>query len=146
MRGVLRTVPILVTLDGEVVDASGIVTGGQVQGTPGLLERRREVIDLEAKRHSLVTELDQSKQQRDMVFAQIQSLTQRDRQLGDALRDAEMQNLSLRKDEEKLQHVLSDLDHRLTGMEKEIQESISEGHRLEQESHVGPSSIGSVAC
>ncbi|MGE3976182.1 MAG: hypothetical protein AB7F94_01170, partial [Nitrospira sp.] len=134
--------PILVTLDGEVVDASGIVTGGQVQGTPGLLERRREVIDLEAKRHSLVTDLDQSKQQRDMVVAQIQSLTQRDRQLGDALRDAEMQNLSLRKDEEKLQHVLNDLDHRLTGMETEIQEGLSEGQRLEQESHSVQAQLG----
>ncbi|NGZ09821.1 MAG: chromosome segregation protein SMC [Nitrospira sp. LK70] len=127
--------PILATLDGEVVDASGIVTGGQVQGTPGLLERRREVIDLEAKRHLLVLELDQNKQQRELVFAQIQSLTERDRQLGDALREAEMQNLSLRKDEEKLQHVLNDLDHRLTGMETEIQQGISEGRRLEQESH-----------
>ncbi|HEX5544338.1 MAG TPA: hypothetical protein VFX10_02510, partial [Nitrospira sp.] len=134
--------PILVTLDGEVVDASGIVTGGQVQGTPGLLERRREVIDLETKRHSLVTELDQNKQQRDMVSAQIQLLTQRDRQLGDALRDAEMQNLSLRKDEEKLQHVLNDLDHRLTGMETEIQEGIGEGQRLEQESRSVQAQLG----
>lgn len=127
--------PILVTLDGEVVDASGIVTGGQVQGTPGLLERRREVIDLETKRHVLVEELNQSKQQREMVSAQIQMLTQQGRQLGDALRDAEMQNLSLRKDEEKLQHVLNDLDHRLSGMETEIQDGVSEGQRLEQESH-----------
>ncbi len=134
--------PILVTLDGEVVDASGIVTGGQVQGTPGLLERRREVIDLEARRHVLVTELDQNKQQRDMVFAQLQSLTQRDRQLGDALRDAEMQNLSLRKDEEKLQHVLNDLDHRLTGMETEIQEGIGEGQRVEQESQSVQAQLG----
>lgn len=127
--------PILVTLDGEVVDAAGIVTGGQVQGTPGLLERRRQVVDLEAKRHSVVTELDQTKQQRDLVSAQIQSLTQRDRELGDALRDAEMRNLSLRKDEEKLQHVLNELDHRLTGMETDIQEGIGESQRLEQESH-----------
>jgi chromosome segregation protein len=134
--------PILVTLDGEVLDASGIMTGGQVQGIPGLLERRREVIDLEAKRHSLVTELDQNKQQRDMIFAQIQSLTQRDRQLGDALRDAEMQNLSLRKDEEKLQHVLNDLDHRLIGMETEIQEGIGEAQRLEQESHSIQAQLG----
>jgi chromosome segregation protein len=126
--------PILVTLDGEVVDASGIVTGGQVQSTPGLLERRREVIDLEAKRQSFVTELDQSKQQRDMVFAQIQMLTQRDRQLGDALRDAEMQNLSLRKDEEKLQHVLTDLDHRLQAVDAEIQEGLAERGRMDEES------------
>lgn len=134
--------PILVTLDGEVVDASGIVTGGQVQGTPGLLERRRGVIDLEAKRHLLVMELDQSKQQRDMVCAQIQSLTQQGRQLGDALRDAEMQNLSLRKDEEKLQHVLNDLDHRLTEMETEIQADVGEGRRLEQESHSVQAQLG----
>ncbi|MHC9064728.1 chromosome segregation protein SMC [Nitrospira sp. CMX1] len=134
--------PILVTLDGEVVDASGIVTGGQVQSTPGLLERRREVIDLETKRQSFVAELDQSKQQRDMVFAQIQMLTQRDRQLGDALRDAEMQNLSLRKDEEKLQHVLADLDQRLQAVDAEIQEGLSERGRVEDESHSVQAQLG----
>ena len=126
--------PILVTLDGEVVDASGIVTGGQVKSTPGLLERRREVIDLEAKRLSFVTELDQSKQQRDMVVAEIQMLTQRDRQLGDDLREAEMQNLSLRKDEEQLQHVLADLEQRVQAVDAEIQEGFNERERVEDES------------
>ncbi len=126
--------PILVTLDGEVVDASGIVTGGHVQGTPGLLERRREVLDLETKRHALVSELEQNKQQREVVHAQIQELTERNRQLGDALRDAEMQNLSLRKDEEKLQHVLADLDHRLSAVEAEIQEGVGQREQLEEES------------
>ncbi len=134
--------PILVTLDGEVVDASGIVTGGQVQSTPGLLERRREVIDLEAKRHSFVTELDQSKQQREMVFVQIQMLTQRDRELGDALREAEMQNLSLRKDEEKLQHVLADLDQRLQAVDAEIQEGLGERRRAEDESQSVQAQLG----
>lgn len=128
------TGPILATLDGDVVDASGIVTGGQVQGTPGLLERRREVLDLEAKRQVLVTELDQNKQQRDVVHTQIQELTERDRQLGDSLREAEMQNLSLRKDQEKLQHVLADLDHRVNAVEAEIQEGLTLREQLEQES------------
>ena len=126
--------PILATLDGEVVDASGIVTGGHVEGTPGLLERRREVLDLETKRQTLVVELDQNKQQRDVVQAKIQELTERDRQLGDSLREAEMQNLSLRKDQEKLQHVLDDLDHRLNAVEAEIQEGRAEREHLEQES------------
>lgn len=126
--------PILATLDGEVVDASGIVTGGHVEGTPGLLERRREVLDLETKRQALVVDLDQNKQQREIVQAQIQELTERDRQLGDSLRDAEMQNLSLRKDEEKLQHVLADLDHRLNAVDAEIQEGHREREQLEQES------------
>ena len=134
--------PIFSTLDGEVVDASGIVTGGQVKSTPGLLERRREVMDLEAKRLSFVTELDQSKQQRDMIVAQIQMLTQRDRQLGDALREAEMQNLSLRKDEEKLQHVLADLDQRLQAVDEEIQEGLSERGRVEEESQSVQAQLG----
>lgn len=134
--------PILVTLDGEVVDPSGIVTGGQVQSTPGLLERRREVMDLEAKRQLFVMDLDQSKQQREMVFAQIQMLTQRDRQLGDALREAEMQNLSLRKDEEKLQHVLTDLDQRLQAVDAEIHEGLSARRLVEEESQSVQAQLG----
>ena len=39
-----------VTRAGEVLDAAGIVTGGQVSATGGLLQRRREVINLEARR------------------------------------------------------------------------------------------------
>ncbi len=136
------TGPILATLEGDVVDASGIVTGGHVQGTPGLLERRREVLDLETKRQALVMELDQNKQQRDVVHTQIQELTERDRQLGDSLREAEMQNLSLRKDEEKLQHVLADLDHRLNAVEAEIQEGLSERAQLEQESQSVQTQLG----
>jgi chromosome segregation protein len=126
--------PILATLDGEVVDASGIVTGGHVEGMPGLLERRREVLDLETKRQALEVELGQNKQQREVAHAQIQELTERDRQLGDSLREAEMQNLSLRKDEEKLHHVQADLDHRLNAVEAEIQEGLTEREQLEQES------------
>ncbi|MDH4301866.1 MAG: chromosome segregation protein SMC, partial [Nitrospira sp.] len=136
------TGPILATLDGDVVDASGIVTGGQVQGTPGLLERRREVLDLETKRQVLVMELDQNKQQRDVAYTKIQELTERDRQLGDSLREAEMQNLSLRKDEEKLQHVLADLDHRLNAVDAEIQEGLSEREQLEQESQSVHAQLG----
>ncbi|MBI3356519.1 MAG: chromosome segregation protein SMC, partial [Nitrospirae bacterium] len=126
--------PILVTLAGEVVDASGVVTGGQVQGRQGLLERRREVMDLETKRQSVVVLLDQGKRQREALLVQAQSFAQRERQLGDLLRDAEMQDLSLRKDEEKLQQFLSDLDVRLNGMAGEIQKGIGEQQRLEQES------------
>ena len=127
--------PTLVTLAGEVLDASGILTGGQVQGGQGLLERRREVLDLETKRQALVVTLEQDKQHREALGMQAQLLAQQGRQLADSLRDAEMQDLSLRKDEEKLQQFLADLDLRLSGMAAEIQRGITERQRLEQESH-----------
>jgi len=126
--------PTLVTLAGEVLDASGVVTGGQVQGRQGLLERRREVVDLERRRHALVAALEQDKERRAVLHEQAQSLAQEERRLTDSLRIAEMQDLSLRKDEENLQQVLADLDLRLTGVAAEIQTCIGERQRLEQES------------
>jgi chromosome segregation protein len=126
--------PVLVTLAGEVLDASGVVTGGQVEGGQGLLERRREVVELEARQQSLVVTLEQDKQRRESLLGDSQVLAQQGRQLADALRGAEMQDLSLRKDEEKLQQYLSDLDLRLNGIATEIQKDIDERARLEQES------------
>lgn len=126
--------PVLVTLAGEVLDASGVVTGGQVESGQGLLERRREVVDLEARQRSLVVTLEQDKQHRESLQMQAQSLAEQGKQLADSLRGAEMQDLSLRKDEEKLQQYLADLDLRLSGMAAEIQKGIDERLRLAQES------------
>jgi chromosome segregation protein len=125
--------PILVTLAGEVLDAAGLLTGGQIQGSQGLLERRREVLDLEARRQSLTEALEQDKQRREALHVQAQTLTQQGKQLAESLRAAEMQNLSLRKDEEKLQQLLADLDGRLTGIAAEIERGQLEGRNLEVE-------------
>jgi chromosome segregation protein len=127
--------PILVSLAGEILDASGVVTGGQVQGRQGLLERRREVLDLESKRQALVATLEQDKQYRESLSVLAQSLTQKGRQLADSLREAEMQDLSLRKDDESLRQLLADLDTRLSGVMTEIQTDRHERERLEQETH-----------
>lgn len=134
--------PVLVTLAGEVLDASGVLTGGQIQGAQGLLERRREVLDLEAKHRSLMESLEREKRHRDELDAQSQTLAQQGRELADALRNAEMQDLSLRKDEEKLQQALADLDGRLEGMTVEIQKSLAERQRLEQESQSLQAQLG----
>lgn len=126
--------PILATLRGEVLDPSGVVTGGQIQGGQGLLERRREVLELEARRQSLVAALEGEKERREELQARAQSLAYRARQLGESLRRAEMQDLSLRKDGENLQQALADLDLRLHGIAMEIERGIAERQQLDQES------------
>lgn len=126
--------PVLVTLGGEVLDPSGVLTGGQIQEGQGLFERRREVLELETRRQSLVAALEQEKTRRDTLQTQTQALVYRSRQLAESLHRAEMQDLSLRKDEENLQQVLADLDLRLHGMAAEIEKGGAEGQRLDQES------------
>ena len=54
--------PIFVTRAGEVLDAAGVITGGQAGATGGLLQRRREVLRLEDQSVSLMECLEEGKQ------------------------------------------------------------------------------------
>lgn len=125
--------PTLVTLAGEVLDPSGVLTGGQIEEGHGLLERRREVLELESKHAALLVTVEEAKRRREDLQAQAHLLVQQGRQLADSLREAEMQDLSLRKDEEKLQQLLADLEVRLSGIMADIQKGLVERQRLEQE-------------
>ena len=126
--------PVLVTLRGEILDPSGALTGGQMHESQGLLERRREVLELEARREAFVLALEQDKGRRETLQGQVQVLAQRARELAESLRRAEMEDLSLRKDGENLQQVLTDLDLRLHTIAVESDKGEKEGQRLEQES------------
>ncbi|MFO0705772.1 MAG: chromosome segregation protein SMC [Nitrospira sp.] len=125
--------PVLVTLTGEIMDASGVISGGHAHAGQGLLERRREVVGLEAKRADLTAAVESDKQRRIELQATAQELALQSRQLAESLRDTEMQDLSLRKDEENLRQFLADLDVRLAGIDAEIQKGVADRQRFEQE-------------
>jgi chromosome segregation protein len=125
--------PILVTRAGEILDAAGVVTGGQASATGGLLQRRREVLHLEAQSVSLTGCIEEGKQRRERLLAQRQELREQSRQLSESLRDAEMQGLSLQKDEAGLQHVLGDLALRIDTLMDDARRSSAEAQRLNQE-------------
>jgi len=134
--------PILVTLGGEVMDASGVISGGHAHAGQGLLERRREVVSLEAKRSELTAAVESDKQRRLELQGLGQSLTLQIRQLAESLRDTEMQDLSLRKDEENLRQFMADLDVRLAGIAAEIQKGIVDRQRFEQEARSAQAQLG----
>ena len=112
--------PILVTRSGEIMDASGVISGGQVREGQGLLERRREVVELERARTDVTMALEQEKQRRLALQAVAEALAAQIRQVADSLRHTEMQDLSLKKDEETLRQVVADLDLKLAGIEADI--------------------------
>ena len=125
--------PILVTRAGEIMDASGVISGGQAREGQGLLERRREVVELEQSRASLTAVLEQEKQHRIELQAMAEELSAQIKQVADSLRQTEMQDLSLRKDEETLRQVLADLDVKLTGIEADIRKGEADRERYERE-------------
>jgi chromosome segregation protein len=129
--------PILVTRAGEILDAAGVLTGGQASATGGLLQRRREVLHLEAQSVSLTGYIEEGKQRRERLLAQGQELREQSRQVADSLRDAEMQGLSLQKDEAGLQQVLGDLTQRIDTLTSDAQRGLAEAQRLDQEMRSG---------
>jgi chromosome segregation protein len=133
--------PIFVTRAGEVLDAAGVITGGQAGATGGLLQRRREVLHLEAQSVSLTGSVEEGKQRRERLLVQGQELREQSRQLVESLRDAEMQGLSLQKDEAGLQHVLGDLIRRIDTLGSDAQRGSEEVQRLEQEVHSGEAQL-----
>ena len=133
--------PVLVTRAGEVLDAAGVITGGQTGATGGLLQRRREMLHLEAQGVLLTGRVEEGKQRREQLLVLGQELREQSRQLVDALRDAEMHGLSLRKDEAGLQHVLGDQSQRIETLMSDAQRSSAEVLRLEQELHSGEAQL-----
>jgi chromosome segregation protein len=131
--------PIFVTRAGEVLDAAGVISGGQAGETGGLLQRRREVLRLESQSGALTRGIDEGKQRRERLLAQ--ELREQSRQLVESLRDAEMQELSLRKDEAGLQQVLGDLTQRIETLMSDAQRGSAEAQRLEQEVRSGEAQL-----
>lgn len=125
--------PILVTRSGEIMDASGVISGGQVREGQGLLERRREVVELERTRMDVTMALEQEKQRRLALQAVAEELAAQVRQVADSLRHNEMQDLSLRKDEETLRQVVADLELKLAGIEADIGKGAVDRERYERE-------------
>ena len=133
--------PIFVTRAGEIMDAAGVITGGQTGATGGLLQRRREVLHLEGQSVSLTVCVEEGKQRRDRLLVQVQELREQSRQLGESLRDAEMRGLSLQKDEAGLQHVMGDLTQRIDTLMSDAQRGSAEAQRLEQEVRSGEAQL-----
>ena len=129
--------PVLVTGAGEILDPAGVMTGGQVSTTGGLLQRRREVLDLDAKRERLVAAVEEGRQRREQLVAHALGLKEELGRLADALRDAEMRALSLQKDAVGIGHILGDLAQRIDTLTSDATQHSREGRQLDQEIRSG---------
>ncbi|MGQ0810119.1 MAG: chromosome segregation protein SMC [Nitrospiraceae bacterium] len=133
--------PTLVTLSGELLDSAGVVMGGGSLATSGLLQRRREVFEIEARRAESVEALEEVRQQRDQLVSQSGALREEERRIAEAIREAEMLELSLRKDEVGLQHNLTGMERRVEDLTLDAQKGQQEKLRLEQEVRSGQAQL-----
>jgi chromosome segregation protein len=127
----------LVTLDGEVLDPAGVVTGGPLEGEGhGALQRRREVQELEETVRAFETEFSLAQERHRTLQAR---LLQLETALKTLDRDGHEKDLALREEEKDLARVGEELDRvgdRMGQLELEraqLEESLAALAREEEE-------------
>ncbi len=127
--------PTYVTLSGETLDAAGVMTGGGTSAGAGLLQRRREVLELEARRTEAVQALELARVAREEAAAALGLGREDEQRLGRAIREAEMLELSLQKDDAGVERQRGDLHRRMDVLGEELQRSLAEQARLQEQFH-----------
>ena len=127
----------LVTLDGEVINTSGAITGGQTnQKTSGLLSRARELEVLEDEIGRLTQTSNQKNQKRKAYAAAIANLQKTRQTLTAQWQDKRVERASLTKDIEQTNLEIVRLEQQFTKVEAENRElgSAVAASREEQQS------------
>jgi chromosome segregation protein len=125
--------PTLVTLSGEIADAAGVITGGATAESGGLLQRRREVLDLQTQRDVLQATLEESRRLREETAAEAAALREAEQQAAQGLREAELLELSVQKDETGVDQQRTELRRRADVLTEELGLCGREKGRLQQE-------------
>lgn len=131
------TGPLLATLAGELVYASGLLVGGSDNDSGGLLHRRREILELEQRLTSLNKDVEIVKTQRKALGEEIEGVSRQLEEAGADIRETELQWLTVQKEGASRDQALPELLRRLEilGQEREAEEQ--ELARLqEEESHL----------
>ena len=122
----------LVTLDGDVLDAAGVLSGGSDHGT-GLLAKKREIRELQERVQSLEAELTTEQHAHEQLAARQQTLESEQTQLQQDLRAAELEKLGLDKDEQSTRRELERMAERSEVLSHEMQQHETELQRIDAE-------------
>ena len=126
--------PLLVTVDGESIHASGLITGGVVGETGGVLRRKGEILRLQAKSKELEATLDAAVTSRKEVTEELDATQTQLEDVYHSIREVEVQLISLQKEEGALANALPELTRRLETIRSEQLSEEAEVAELQEES------------
>ena len=113
----------LVTLDGEVVDPAGIITGGRHNGTPAaLLGKRREILELRAQLADLLPRCEQLRTEKERLIRLLSDSREHNELLKEQSHREALQFIALKRDIAQLQKTAEDIMQRVDMLQAERQE------------------------
>lgn len=125
--------PLLVTLSGELVSSSGVISGGSGGEAGGLLRRRREILTLEEKLKTLAMELEEAKANRKMLIHEIEHVSRQLEEATLSIREIEFHMLTIQKEVFSKEQTLPELLRRLDVLQQDRLTEEAEWGRLQVE-------------
>ena len=115
----LRPNARLVTLEGELINTSGAITGGSNQQTSGLLSRSRELEDLHEKIDEMTLTMNKKDTQRKQHTEKVAQLQKSRQTLIAAWQDNQIEHAGIGKDLEQQERQIAQLERQLNEVETE---------------------------
>ncbi len=125
--------PTFVSLEGEILDPSGVVIGGTASPSGGALQRKREIADLRQAHQELTAAITQEQAQRGQAVRNLDSARAHIAHLDEQWRGAELRSATLAKDVANFQESLTSLERRVDTLTHERHAADHERNRLEAE-------------
>ena len=115
----LRPNARLVTLEGELINTSGAITGGSNQQTSGILSRSRELEDLHEKIDEMTLTMNKKDTQRKQHTEKVAQLQKSRQTLIAAWQDNQIEHAGIGKDLEQQERQIAQLERQLNEVETE---------------------------
>jgi len=125
--------PLMATLDGDLVYASGVIVGGSDNEVGGLLHRRREILALEQRLQSLAQEVEAVKLARKGICDEIESVSGQLEDATQSIRETEIQCMTVKREEVFREQALPELIRKLEVLAQEREAEEMELVRMRQE-------------
>src|SRR6185295_11783687 len=136
--------PVLVTLEGDIIEPSGVVTGGLLNPVQEVLQRRREIEELENKQAALANTVQTQQAGQSELIHEGESLKLAAQRLMQEIKEAEALVLTLSKDEAGLQESVDNLAHRLETVRSEQATAREERSRMDAELTAGSDRLAQI--
>lgn len=123
----------LVTLNGEVLDTSGMVEGGaRKMNASGFIQRKREIRELKISLDVLKNQLVQAEEQRESLSREISEFKQQQSGIASRLQTLEAESVGLEKETSTLEGNIAHLSQQIDGLSHENQNRSSDLLLLEE--------------
>src|SRR5207237_4830907 len=129
--------PTLVTLSGDVLDAAGVMTGGALGASGGLLQRRREVQELQVQLAQLVQAVEEARRSREQLSVEYDGSRAAVQRLDESIRNEGRRRLARAKDEAGQGQTVEGVDKRIETIGAERRMVEEEGVQIEEEIRSG---------